>query len=94
MSGLAWDSALRTPTELCRIVCESAAVVVSTFPTGNGMRLQLVSERSRASVLLDATVLEALCHLTPEAAAEIVRARTEDDPRAEREPDVAAAVAL
>jgi hypothetical protein len=80
MNGLAWDRTPSDDTELCRIVCESAAVSVSTHLTGNGMRLRLFSERSGASVLLDATVLEALCHLTPERAAEIVRARTEDGP--------------
>ncbi len=78
MSGLAWDlPEQRQERELCRIVCESAAVRVSSFPTGNGLRLRLMSERSGASTLLDATVLEALCHLTPERAAEIARERTE-----------------
>ncbi len=77
MDGLAWTGSQRQETELCRVACESAAVVVSTHPTGNGMRLRLVSERSGATVLLDATVLDALCHLTPETAAELVRARTE-----------------
>ncbi|MGH3633450.1 MAG: hypothetical protein ACRDTS_04985 [Mycobacterium sp.] len=84
MSGLAWESAERRETELCRIACESAAVTVSSFPTGNGLRLKLTSERSGDEVLLDATVLEALCHLTPQRAAEIVRERTEDSQRAER----------
>lgn len=79
MSGLAWRAGQREATELCRIACESAAVTVASYPTGNGLRLQLISERSDAEVLLDATVLEALCHLTPQAAAEIVRARTEGD---------------
>ncbi|MDH6128348.1 hypothetical protein [Kitasatospora sp. GP82] len=77
MSGLAWTAAQRQETELCRIFCESAAVTVSTYPTGNGLRLKLVSERSGAVALLDATVLEALCHLTPSRAAELVRERTE-----------------
>ncbi|MET8756363.1 hypothetical protein [Lentzea sp. NPDC004782] len=77
MRGLAWDSPDRQEIEFCRITCESAAVTVSTFPTGNGLRLKLHSERSGDEVLLDATVLEALCHLTPARAAEIVRERTE-----------------
>lgn len=77
MSGLAWESDQRRETEFCRIVCEAAAVTVSSFPTGNGLRLKLTSERSGEQVLLDATVLEALCHLTPRRAAEIVRERTE-----------------
>lgn len=77
MTGLAWPAG-KTPTELCRIVCESAAVTVLRMPTGNGARLQLVSERSGASCVLDATVLEALCHLTADRATELVRARTED----------------
>ena len=79
MSGLAWSLAEQRETELCRIHCESASVVVATHPTGNGRRLKLVSERTGASVLLDATVLDALCHLTPELAAELVRSRTEHD---------------
>ena len=87
MSGLAWVSAERQETELCRIVCESAAVAISTFPTGNGMRLKLVSERSGAQVLLDATVLEALCYLTPDRAAEIVRQRTEERAPADEHAD-------
>lgn len=77
MSGLAWSADERQERELCRITCESAAVTVLAAPKGNGLRLKLVSERSGASVLLDATVLEALCHLTPDAATELVRARTE-----------------
>ncbi|MFI9388794.1 hypothetical protein [Kutzneria sp. NPDC052558] len=77
MSGLAWDAPQQQEVELCRIFCESAAVTVLAFPTGNGQRLKLVSERSGATVLLDATVLDALCHLTPPAAAELVRLSTE-----------------
>jgi hypothetical protein len=77
MSGLAWHAGQREVTGLCRVVCESAAVTVASYPTGNGLRLQLISERSGAEVLLDATVLEALCHLNPRALAEIVRLRTE-----------------
>lgn len=77
MSGLAWEPAEPRETEFCRIGCESAAVTVSSSLTGNGLRLKLVSERSGDAVLLDATVLEALCHLTPQRAAEIVRERTE-----------------
>ncbi|MFF4579771.1 hypothetical protein [Streptomyces sp. NPDC001389] len=85
MSGLAWSSAGRQESELCRIVCESAAVRVTVSPTGNGQRLRLESERSGAVVLLDATVLDALCHLTPPQAVELVRARTEDSPGAGHE---------
>jgi hypothetical protein len=84
MSGLAWESAERRETEYCRIACESAAVTVSSFRTGNGLRLKLTSERSGDAVLLDATVLEALCYLTPQRAAEIIRERTEDSQWTER----------
>jgi uncharacterized protein (DUF2336 family) len=79
MSGLAWTADERQERELCRIACESAAITVLAAPTGNGLRLKLVSERTGASSLLDATVLDALCHLTPAAAAELVRVRTEGD---------------
>lgn len=82
MYSFAWSEMDCQPTQLCRIMCESAAVTVLTCPTGNGMRLRLVSERSGASALLDATVLDALCHLTPTAAAEIVRVRIEESPAA------------
>jgi len=78
MSGHAGNAGEQRETDLCRVVAESAAVVVALYPTGNGQRLKLTSERSGAVVLLDATVLDALCHLTPERAVEIVRARTED----------------
>lgn len=77
MGGLAWAAQDRREREVCRIVCESAAITVLTAPTGNGMRLKLVSERSGATVLLDATVLDALCHLKPALAMELVRLRTE-----------------
>lgn len=77
MSGLAWNASERQETPLCRIVCESAAVLVALRPTGNGRRLRLTSERSGAQVLLDATVLEALCHSTPDRLADLVRERTE-----------------
>ncbi|MFD9498804.1 hypothetical protein [Streptomyces sp. NPDC060035] len=79
MSGLAWADGEREEEVLCRIVCESSAVTVLAAPTGNGRRLKLVSERSGATVLLDATVLDALCHLTPADAVELVRRRTEGD---------------
>lgn len=79
MTGLAWNDTERQEVELCRIFCESAAVTIRAHPTGNGIRLKLVSERSGAVALLDATVLEALCHLTPEGAADLVRERTERD---------------
>lgn len=78
MKGLAWEPGHQQVSELCRIVSESAAVTVSSYATGNGMRLQLTSERSGDSVLLDATVLDALCSLRPEEAAELVRHRIED----------------
>ncbi|WFE60215.1 hypothetical protein [Micromonospora sp. WMMD712] len=77
MSGLAWNAEERQERELCRITSESAAVTVLAAPKGNGLRLKLRSERSGASTVLDATVLEALCHLTPEVATELVRVRTE-----------------
>ncbi|MEV7600979.1 hypothetical protein AB0O91_26780 [Kitasatospora sp. NPDC089797] len=83
MNGLAWTAEEHRETELCRICCESAAVTVSAHPTGNGTRLKLVSERSGRAVLLDATVLDALCHLTPERAADLVRERTEGTDPAE-----------
>ena len=79
MSGLAWTADEREERELCRITCESAAITVLAAPTGNGMRLKLVSERSGASTLLDATVLDALCHMTPAVATELVRVRTEGE---------------
>jgi hypothetical protein len=79
VNGLAWTDDERQERELCRITCESAAITVLAAPTGNGMRLKLVSERSGASTLLDATVLDALCHLTPAVAVELVRVRTEGD---------------
>jgi hypothetical protein len=79
VNGLAWTADERQERELCRITCESAAITVYAAPTGNGMRLKIVSARSGASALLDATVLDALCHLTPAAAAELVRVRTEGD---------------
>ncbi|HEU5474358.1 MAG TPA: hypothetical protein VFV67_27235 [Actinophytocola sp.] len=78
MSGLAWTADERQERELCRITCESAAIAVLAAPTGNGMRLKIVSERSGAAILLDATVLEALCHLAPAAVTDLVRVRTED----------------
>ncbi|MFI9630685.1 hypothetical protein [Streptomyces sp. NPDC052042] len=53
---------------------ESASVAILLHPTGNGRRLLLVSERTGHSVLLDATVLDALCALTPSAATALVRA--------------------
>jgi len=82
MPGLAWREADRAEAVLCRITCESAAVRVALRRTGNGTRLGLRAERSGEEVLLDATVLEALCHLTPHRAAELVRERTErPDPR-------------
>jgi len=87
MSGLAWTAEQRQERELCRIVSESAAITVLAAPTGNGMRLKLVSERSGATVLLDASVLDALCCLTPERASELVRARTEDRGVAEQVAD-------
>lgn len=77
MNGLAWGPTEPQETRFCRIVCESAAVTVSSSLTGNGLRLKLVSERSGDSVLLDATVLDALCRLTPQRASEIVREATE-----------------
>jgi hypothetical protein len=82
VKGLAWEPGHQQVSELCRIVSESAAVTVSSYATGNGMRLQLTSERSGASVLLDATVLDALCSLKPDEAAELVRHRIEDAPSA------------
>ncbi|MBW4718799.1 hypothetical protein [Saccharothrix obliqua] len=79
MSGLAREPGDPEEVRLCRVACEGAAVVVSTRTTGNGLRLKLVSERTRRQVLLDATVLEALCLLTPEQATELVRVTTERD---------------
>lgn len=79
MRGLAWSGSERQEVPLCRIACESAAVTVALHPTGNGQRLRLVSERTGAQVLLDATVLDALCHLSPQDAVALVRERTESD---------------
>lgn len=77
MSGLAWADQRGTESPLARISCESTSVAVSLYRTGNGARLKLVSERTGAEVLLDATVLDALCALTPGRAVELVRQRTE-----------------
>lgn len=77
MNGLAWSDRDAATTDLCRIACESSAVSVSLFRTGNGSRLKLMAERTDKQVLLDATVLEALCTLTPARALELVRQSTE-----------------
>jgi hypothetical protein len=66
MNGLAWGSGTSTDTELGSITSETGTVVVAAWRTGNGMRLKLASGRTGRSVLLDATVLDALCSLTPE----------------------------
>ncbi len=79
MSGLARERGNRDDPVLCRVACESAAVLVLAHATGNGLRLKLVSEQSGRQVLLDATVLEALCRLTPEQATELVRTTTEQE---------------
>jgi hypothetical protein len=79
MSGLARERVDPEEPVLCRVACESTAVLVSAHATGNGLRLKLVSEHSGHRVLLDATVLEALCRLTPERATELVRTATEHD---------------
>jgi hypothetical protein len=77
MNGLAWATGQQPEAALCRIACESAAVTVALHRTGNGSRLQLTSERSGARVLLDATVLDALCTLGPAHALDLVRLATE-----------------
>jgi hypothetical protein len=77
MNGLAWSEDGPSESSVCRVSCESAAVTVSLLRTGNGTRLKLVSERSGRVSLLDATVLDALCSLTPERAIELVRQSTE-----------------
>lgn len=64
---------------LCRVSGESASVAVLLHPTGNGRRLLLVSERTGRSALLDATVLDALCTLTPSAATALVRAAVQEE---------------
>ncbi|MEU8570969.1 hypothetical protein AB0C51_21940 [Streptomyces pathocidini] len=63
---------------LCRVSCESASVAVLLHPTGNGARLLLVSERTGGRALLDATVLDALCALTPSAATALVRSAVQE----------------
>ncbi|MEW9522167.1 hypothetical protein [Streptomyces tubercidicus] len=63
---------------LCRVSCESASVAVLLHPTGNGRRLLLVSERTGQRTLLDATVLDALCALTPSAATALVRTAVQE----------------
>ncbi|MCX4966991.1 hypothetical protein OHA98_19655 [Streptomyces sp. NBC_00654] len=68
----------REDTLLCRVSCESASVAVLLHPTGNGRRLRLVSERTGQSALLDATVLDALCALTPSAATALVRTAVQE----------------
>jgi hypothetical protein len=64
---------------LCRIVCESAAVVVAMHPADGPSHLKLTSERSGRSILLDAELLTLLTRLTPEMATELVRLRTEKE---------------
>ncbi|UCM87864.1 hypothetical protein [Streptomyces marincola] len=72
------ESGQPADTPLCRVSCESASVAVLLHRTGNGRRLLLVSERTGLSTLLDATVLDALCSLTPEAATALVRAAVQE----------------
>ncbi|MEU7178678.1 hypothetical protein ACWIG3_23405 [Streptomyces celluloflavus] len=71
----------REDVPLCRVSCESASVAVLLHPTGNGLRLLLVSERTGHRALLDATVLDALCALTPSAATALVRAAVQEEVR-------------
>ncbi|MFF4407440.1 hypothetical protein ACFY2W_22495 [Streptomyces sp. NPDC001262] len=72
------EAGYREDVLLCRVSCESASVAVLLHPTGNGRRLLLVSERTGHSALLDATVLDALCALTPRAATALVRAAVQE----------------
>lgn len=53
-----------TPAGL-RIVSEFASVRVRELHTGNGSRLEITSERSQSSVLLDAVTLDLLSGLQP-----------------------------
>ncbi|WP_399096442.1 hypothetical protein ACGH2B_29270 [Streptomyces sp. BBFR2] len=75
------DPGRREDALLCRVSGESASVAVLLHPTGNGRRLRLVSERTGLSTLLDATVLDALCALTPSAATALVRAAVQREVR-------------
>jgi hypothetical protein len=51
--------------QVARIANEFAAVTVRQVETGAGRRLELRSELTDECVHLDATVLEALCGMTP-----------------------------
>lgn len=51
---------------------EFAAVRLTVRPHGRGTRLEVGSPQLGTSALLDATVLEALTRLSPEALAELV----------------------
>jgi hypothetical protein len=57
---------------VARIANEFAAVTVRQVDTGAGRRLELHSELTDETVRLDATVLEALCGMTPSELAALV----------------------
>jgi hypothetical protein len=66
---------------------EFAAVRLTVRPFGRGTRLEVTSDQLGTTALLDATVLEALTRLTPEALAALMGAgmqasdETVDGPR-------------
>jgi hypothetical protein len=62
---------VRAPLET-RVTNEFASVRVKKIWTGAGTRLRLYSERTDQTVEIDATGLEALCWLTPEAISNLV----------------------
>lgn len=84
MSGLAWDRDAPTDTRLCSITSPLGIVHVSAWRTGNGMRLKLASSRTGRSALVDATVLDALCSLTPAQIKQTIEASTAGAGRSER----------
>lgn len=59
-------------TPVARIANEFAAVTVRQVDTGTGRRLELHSELTNETVWLDATVLEALCGMSPAELAALV----------------------
>jgi hypothetical protein len=78
MTGLAWDPGTPIDVELCSITTDHGTVRVSAHRTGNGMRLKLWSSRTGMSTLLDATVLDAMCSLSPEQIRQTVQADGRD----------------
>lgn len=68
---------MRPPARI-RIANEFASVIIEERWTGAGRRLELYAERTGQRVHIDATGLEALCWLTPEAISRLVTIVSED----------------